>query len=216
MRKREVWTFVWKDFIESPAWIVLDWFMNTVPWFNWWWIALQKAVEQTKEMRILRALELLELFADKDFQEDFLKSDQAVDWFWQCYEAIIRERNEEKRKNIKNIFLWFIKLTEEEKKEFELERILNSLNLISPNGLKILGHYEWAKRHVLSKTFHDKAAHKKAILSASQIRDWTPSQQNETFKELEYLNLIYQNSSQISLTWFWEQIILYIKEPNET
>ncbi len=142
---------VWKDFIESPVWIVLNGFMNAVPWFNWSWVALQQAIEQTKNMRILRALDLLELFNDEDFQKRFLESEQALDWFWQCYEAIIRERNQEKRKIIKNIFLWFTKLSEKEKKEFELERLLDINHKILISEIELLRHihdftkWNWAK-----------------------------------------------------------------------
>lgn len=131
-------TSISKDFLESPTGITLNWFMNTIPGFNWVWVAMLQANEQTKNMRVLRALELIELFQDDTFQTMFLQSEQALDWFGLCIESITKERNKEKRKIIKNILLWFTKLSEKEKEKYEIEKILDILNKITEEDISYI------------------------------------------------------------------------------
>ena len=100
-------------------------------------------------MRVLRALDLLELFNDLDFQRQFLESEQAVDWFWLCYEAIIRERNKDKRDRIKSYLKWFIERSEDEKRKMELEKFLDVSTKITQSDIRLLNKLRTSPNSVI-------------------------------------------------------------------
>lgn len=97
-------------------------------------------------------------------------SDSFKDAFYIMYDKHIKERNPEKRRIIRNIFLWYVKATEEEKEKFELERLLDINNKITLPEIWVLKNIEeawetkiynfsndWWKtwNHVLSKHKYD-------------------------------------------------------------
>jgi hypothetical protein len=65
------------------------------------------------------------------FTKEIIETQEFKDWFVVVLEEYIKERNKTKKEIIKNIFLWFIKLSKEEKKEYKLERLINITKLIT-------------------------------------------------------------------------------------
>lgn len=134
-------TFVYKDFIESVPWWMLDQTLNMTPWVNivWWWV--KNAINWSKNMRIIRWIEFFEaIWIYPEFLKELEKSEQALDWLALCFEAYTKERTKEKRKILKNLFLWFTKLSEEEKEKFEIERLIDITNKITSAELTYLKH----------------------------------------------------------------------------
>lgn len=125
-------TFVYKDFIESVPWWMLDQTLNMTPWINivWWWV--KNAIDWSKNMRILRWIEFFEtIWLYPEFLKELEESEQALDWLAICFEFYTKQRIKEKRNFIKNIFLWFIKLSEIGREKFELERLIDITNKIT-------------------------------------------------------------------------------------
>ncbi len=59
------------------------------------------------------------------FAEEIIETKEFKDWFLVVFETYLKERNDEKREIIKNIFLWFTKLPQDKKENYELERLLD-------------------------------------------------------------------------------------------
>lgn len=131
-------TKVYKEFLESPAWWATDIVLSLSPWINIVWGAMKNAIEWTQNVRILRWLEFFEWLTSEKFQKELLESEQAMDWLAICFESYFKQRNKNKREYIRNIFNWFINLNDEEKENFELEKILDVLNKITLEEIKML------------------------------------------------------------------------------
>lgn len=74
------------------------------------------------------------------FAEEIVETEEFKDWFLIIMESYLKERSEQKRKIIKDIFIWFTNVSKEEKEEFELERILDILSRITVSELDFLKH----------------------------------------------------------------------------
>ena len=148
-------TYVYKDFIESIPWWMLDQVFCMTPWINviWWW--MKNAIEGSKNIRILRWIEFFEWIANPEFIKELEESEQALDWLAICFESYTKERSEEKRRIIKNVFLWFSELSGEEKEEFELEKFLNTTKYINELGTVILSIYNKEKIDSTIKSLHN-------------------------------------------------------------
>jgi len=90
------------------------------------------------------------------FTKEIMQTEEFKDWFVIILESYIKERNKSKKEIIKNIFLWFTKLTEKEKEEFELEKMLDILNKISEKEINLLDEiYKWKIDENIKKTVTD-------------------------------------------------------------
>jgi len=70
------------------------------------------------------------------FTEEILQSENFQDAFVYSFEKYISERNEEKRRIIQKIFLGYAQSQELE--QFEIERMISILSLVSQKGLELL------------------------------------------------------------------------------
>ncbi len=131
-------TKVYKDFKESIPWTVLDQVLSSTPWINVAWWIMKSVTDNTRNMRVLRWIEFFEWITDPKFVEELGESEQALDWITICLEHATKERNKAKRKIIKNIFLWFSKLSEIEKEQFKLERLIDITSKITIDELDLL------------------------------------------------------------------------------
>jgi len=166
-----------------------------------------------------------------EFTKKIVETQEFKDWFLLIFEAHIKERNEEKRNIIKNIFLWFTKLSKEEKKKFELEKILNTLKTIAKDEIKLISLYNFKKINTNKKDVLD-------LFNYFKIEWWNNSQiwlimkehyniktyfddrfyLLEIIKWCENLNLIIKGDStrmkwgtgNYHLTKFWENLIKFI------
>jgi len=120
----------------------LDMIVSSVPGLNVAW-GLSKALYGAGlKLRQQRALEWVEMVRDNPtiFTKQILEQSEFQDGFVFVLEKYVRERNEQKREIIKKIFLGYTNSTKREK--FELERLINTLSLISYDGLVLLGLLE--------------------------------------------------------------------------
>lgn len=74
------------------------------------------------------------------FRAELFTSTEFQDAFVYTLEKYIRERNENKRELIKNIFLDFA--TTEQKARFELERLVNTASTVSIEAIELLSYIE--------------------------------------------------------------------------
>lgn len=65
------------------------------------------------------------------FAKEVIETKEFEDWFLVIFETYLKERSNEKREIIKNIFLWFAELSQGKKENYELERILDITNKIT-------------------------------------------------------------------------------------
>ena len=72
------------------------------------------------------------------FTEEIVQTEAFKDGFLIVFESYIKERNKEKRNYIKNIFLWFTQIKDEDKNEFELEKILHILKICTLEEIEFL------------------------------------------------------------------------------
>ena len=116
----------------------LDAIISIIPGLNIAW-GLSKALYGAGlKLRQQRALEWVEMVRDNpsSFTEIILKNEKFQDGFVYALERYIREKNEEKRKYMKSIFLGFANSAMSD--NFELERMYHVLSILSPEDLVVL------------------------------------------------------------------------------
>lgn len=67
----------------------------------------------------------------ESFTEEIVTTEAFKEWFIKIFESYVKTRGERKRKIIQDILLWYSRFTEDEMREFELEKILDALDRIS-------------------------------------------------------------------------------------
>lgn len=90
------------------------------------------------KLRQQRALEWVEMVRDNPsfFTELILRNEDFQDGFVYALERYIREKNEEKRKYMRSIFLGFV--GSDTQNNFELERMYHVLSILSHDDLVVL------------------------------------------------------------------------------
>lgn len=120
----------------------LDTVVSLIPGLNIAW-GLSKALYGAGlKLRQQRAMEWVEMVRDNPnmFTEELLRQEYFQDGFVYCLERYLTERNEEKRKYFKNIFLGFSK--NNDKAEFELERFFHVLSQLDENAIRTLSRVD--------------------------------------------------------------------------
>jgi len=124
--------------LKDSALVVADQIASVVPGLNIAW-GLSKAVYGAGlKIREQKALEWVEMVRDNPelFTAQLLEQEEFQDTFVYTLEKYICERDEEKRKIIKSIFLGYT--SADDRKKFELERLINTLSLVSYDGMRLL------------------------------------------------------------------------------
>lgn len=124
--------------IKTSALVLADQIASSLPGLSIAW-GLSKALHGAGlELRKQRALEWVEMVRDNPdiFYKDFLESEDFQDAFVYSFEKYISERNNKKRELIKKIFLGYS--DSKDRENFELERMINTLSIISFSGIKLL------------------------------------------------------------------------------
>lgn len=220
------------DKILWPTWLAL---LSTMPeiqmplmlayWFFW-------VVMQYKQDDVNNFVKILQ---DNPwiFTKEIVKTKEFQDWFLVIFESYLKERSEEKRKNIKSILLWFTEIPKEEKEEFELEKILDILNKISLNEICILKQIKDNKIETLIKntstgsySTYNISKHYNNIKYfeslwlinidssiESQTKEWMDWDWKEqiSFPNGKFETDIYSNE-EFELNSFWEKFIKYITQ----
>lgn len=164
------------------------------------------------------------------FTKEIIETVEFQDGFIVILESYIKQRNEEKKKYIKDIFLWFAQLSEHEKEEIELERILWAISIISIQGIRLLSVYKDSEHHKVLSWYEWASIWSIRIQISNKY--WFDAYDDfsmnalEIVKELESLNILIENNQEkndgtfwaywgnierhTKLTKFWEEFIKYI------
>lgn len=127
-----------KQILKDSAIVTADQIASIIPGLNIAW-GLSKALYGAGiKLREQRALEWVEMVRDNPdvFNKQILSSENFQDAFVYSFEKYISERNDDKRKIIKKIFLGYSQSNDLEK--IEIERMISLLSLVSLKGLELL------------------------------------------------------------------------------
>ena len=131
-----------KQILKDSALVVADHIADEIaskiPVFNIAWGLSKALFGAGLKLRQQRALEWVEMVRDNPttFSEEILQSENFQDAFVYSFEKYISERNQSKRQIIKRIFLGYSQ--SENLEQFEIERMISLLSLMSQKGLELL------------------------------------------------------------------------------
>lgn len=135
------------------------------------------------------------------FTEEIVKTEEFKDGFLVIMEWYLKERSAEKRKIIKNIFLGFTELSESEKNEFELEKLLEIVKNISTQEIDYLKHLYYDV-----KPFQDKYINHENSLRHHEYGDLIKEKPLTSFihklKKLYSFKDAYDNISENDYSWY--------------
>lgn len=116
----------------------VDAVVSSIPGLNVAWELSKALYGAGLKLRQQRAFEWVEMVRDNPsaFTEIVLKSDNFQDGFVYALECYIREKNENKRKYMRSIFLGFTQ--SEIQDSFEIERMYHVLSILSVDDLMVL------------------------------------------------------------------------------
>jgi hypothetical protein len=127
-----------KQILKDSALVVADQIASTLPGLNIAW-GLSKALYGAGlKLREQRALEWVEMVRDNPsaFTESILQDVQFQDGFVYALERYIREKNENKRTAMKEIFLDFALSSNQDR--FELERMYHVISILNLKDIAVL------------------------------------------------------------------------------
>lgn len=167
--------------IKNSSLAVIDVILNNIPLLNSAWGLSKALLGASMELRQKRALEWVEMIRDNPsiFSGDVLKDEVFQDGFVFLLEKFLRQRNEEKRKYIKNVFLDFAQ--SDEKIGFEIERIDDVINKITMRQVNLL-------KEVKKKTAMFHIPHDTESVEIRRSSGYDPDYDH--YKYLEFLGLI--------------------------
>ena len=147
-----------KIILEDAMLNTADALFSLIPGINIAWMLSKARYWSALKLRQNRLNEFVEYIQNNLglFTQDILNTEEFQDWFVIMLEAYLKERNEDKRIIMQKIFLWFG--TSDDIKNFELERMINTVNIIWSQWLKLLSkisielmpyHIEYIKREIM-------------------------------------------------------------------
>ncbi|MFA5386303.1 MAG: hypothetical protein WC297_01355 [Candidatus Paceibacterota bacterium] len=134
-----------KQIIKDSALVIADQIASALPGLNIAW-GLSKALYGAGlKLREQRALEWVEMVKDNPsaFTEIILRDAKFQDGFVYALERYIREKNEEKRKMMRAIFLGFAQ--SDNQNRFELERMYHILSILNADDFVVLRDVDTSK-----------------------------------------------------------------------
>ena len=138
-----------KQTLKDSALVIADQITSNIPGLNIAWGLSKALFSAGLKLRQQKALEWVEMVRDnpKIFTRGLLEQEEFQDGFVYALERYIREKNENKREIMKNIFLGFTKSNKKE--DFEIERMYHVLNILNDADLRLLKNV-----NVNKKEFH--------------------------------------------------------------
>lgn len=127
-----------KQLLKDSALVVADQIASNIPALNIAWGLSKALFGAGMKLRQQKVLEWVEMIRDHPevFTKKLLSQEEFQDGFALALEKYITERNENKRKYFRNIFLGFS--TSEDKYSFTLERFIHTLSQLSIKDIEIL------------------------------------------------------------------------------
>ena len=136
------------------------------------------------------------------FTKDIIETKEFQNGFVIILEQYIKERNKTKKEIIKNIFLWFTKLSEKEKEKFELEKLLDITSKITNDEIIEIRKIYKEGSVIWNEIVYWLLGLWLVYQEKPYIRD------NHTIKEMRNAILL----PYYSLTTIWKKFISYILE----
>lgn len=127
-----------KQLLKDSALVVADQIASSIPALNIAW-GLSKALFGAGiKLRQQKALEWVEMVRDHPevFTKELLEQEELQDGFVTAFEKYLTERNEEKRKYFRNIFLGYA--ISDNKQLFPLEKFVHTLSQMSVEDVEVL------------------------------------------------------------------------------
>lgn len=157
-------------FLSGAVGGAFDSAISSFPGVNIVWGALKGGVSN---IRVKRAEEFI-IFIQNEFNLDCFNDDYFVDGLAITFESFLKQRSDYKRKIIKNIFLGFS--FNEDKEDFELERMYDIVNRISKKQIDLFTDLKNKNEIIISwKEFNE-------------IKDYIENY--DDYKYLEFLGLV--------------------------
>lgn len=127
-----------KQLVKDSALAIADSIVSNIHGLNFAWGLTKALFGAGLKLRQQRALEWVEMVRDNPdiFVKVILEQEEFQDGFVLSLEKYILERNKSKREYIKNIFIGFTQ--SDQKQKFELERLLNTISIISVDAIELL------------------------------------------------------------------------------
>jgi hypothetical protein len=127
-----------QQILKDSALVVADGIASLIPGLIIAWGLSKSLYGASLKLREQRALEWVEMVRDNPviFGEEILESENFQDAFVYSFEKYISERNEEKRKLIKKVFLGYS--SSEDMEQFEIERFYSAISSISLSTISYL------------------------------------------------------------------------------
>lgn len=131
-----------KQLAKDSTLVLVDGIASTIPLLALAWSLSKAYYGAALKVRQQRALEWVEMVRDNPstFTEEVLRDEKFQDGFVFALEKYLQERNKEKRKYYRNIFLGFAKSND--KPRFELERYYYVLSLLDEFSIDTLQYVD--------------------------------------------------------------------------
>lgn len=218
-----------KIILEDVTINTIDVLISSIDVTLWWpYLSIARGLSKALygsalKLREQRAMEYVEFIRDNlsNFSQDIISTEWFQDGFVVTLEAYIKQRNREKRWIMQKIFLGF--WTSENIEDFELERMLNTINVIWSDWLKLLWklaietmpyHVEYIKNEIVPQNIaryeNPELAFKDLIKKFSWIREMFQrankinERENDTSQWIDDLESIWIiSSSNLWTVWWW-------------
>lgn len=127
-----------KQILKDSALIIADQIVSKIPALNIAWGLSRAILGASMKLRQQRALEWVEMVRDNPsfFSKQVISDESFQDGFVVAIEKYLIERNEEKRRIFKNIFLGFAKA--DNKIIFPLEKFIHTLSQLSEGDIDVV------------------------------------------------------------------------------
>lgn len=127
-----------KRILKDSVLVIADQVASSIPALNIAWGLSKALFGAGMKLRQQRALEWVEMIRDHPevFTKELLEQEEFQDGFVIALEKYLTERNEEKRKYFRNIFLGYASLNH--KQLFPLEKFIHTLSQMSVEDINVL------------------------------------------------------------------------------
>ncbi len=127
-----------KQILKDSALAIADQIVSNIPALNIAWGLSRAFLGASLKLRQQRALEWVEMVRDNPsvFSKQVISDESFQDGFVVAIEKYLIERNEEKRRIFRNIFLGFVKA--DNKIIFPLEKFIHTLSQLSEGDIEVI------------------------------------------------------------------------------
>lgn len=144
-----------KYLLKKVPLAIIEGIVAAIPGLAVAWELRKTLLGSSVELKTERLLEWVEMIKDnpKIFTEQLMKQEEFIDGFVYSLKEYLIQRNEEKRKYFRNIFLGFAQT--EDKQNFPLEKFIHTLEQLTEVDIKVLKDAEKQESKYHSNEFYE-------------------------------------------------------------